>query len=169
VSIRQATRQVVESNSKSDEHVVVFRLGNEAYAVDIGVVQEIVRMQPVTMIPDIGSEIAGVTSFRGRVIPVVDLRRACGVYCEDATPDSRIIVVSMDSEHAHGLIVDAVSEVLRIPASEIEPVTSVLGTSRLVRGIAKLENRLVALLNLDGVLPASTDIADAETESELAA
>ena len=88
--------------------------------------------------------------------------------CE-ATPDSRIIVVSIDSEHAHGLIVDAVSEVLRIPASEIEPVTSVLEASRLVRGIAKLEHRLVALLDLNGVLPAAADSADADTEGELAA
>ena len=169
MSIRQATRQVVETNSKRDEHVVVFRLGTEAYAVDIGIVQEIVRMQPVTSIPDIGAEIAGVTTFRGRVIPVVDLRRACGMPCGETTPDSRMIVVSIDSEHAHGLIVDAVSEVLRIPASEIEPVTSVLEASRLVRGIAKLEHRLVALLDLNGVLPATADSADADTEGELAA
>ena len=157
-----------ERPTQNDEHVVVFRLGSENYAIDIGLVQEIIRMQAVTPIPGADYTIAGVTSFRGRVIPVVDLRQACGAVTGEETADSRIVVVTIDAERTYGLIVDAVSEVLRLPGAQVEPVTSVMGDSRVVRGIAKLEGRLVALLDLDGVIPAGEVIHEEEAEAAAA-
>ncbi len=156
------------AREQAEEHVVVFRLGQEQYAIDIGIVQEIVRMQPVSVIPEADYRLEGVTSFRGHVIPVLDMRRVCGVPVADETAESRIIVISSRGDRVYGLIVDAVSEVLRIPAADVEPATGVVGNSRIIRGIAKLSGRLVALLGMDAVLPEGEFGFDTETEAEAA-
>ncbi len=148
-------RPASEGETRADEHVVVFRLGDEHYATDIGLVQEIVRMQPITHIPESDHRVEGVTTFRGQVVPVIDLRRACGVAAGEPTVDSRIVVITTEDERTFGLVVDAVSEVLRIPAAEIESANRVIGQSRMLNGIAKVGGRLIALLNLDSVLPDS--------------
>ncbi|MFN0146931.1 MAG: chemotaxis protein CheW [Dehalococcoidia bacterium] len=138
---------------EADEHVVVCRLEREHYALEISVVQEIVRMQPITEIPGAPASVVGVTSFRGHVVSVIDLRRCCGFNASEPTADTRIIVVAVDGGETYGLIVDAVTEVLRIPKGDIEPVGAMLGESPILRGIAKLADRLVSLLDLEKVLP----------------
>ncbi len=164
-----ATAQTAASTrEQAEEHVVVFRLGREHYAIDIGLVQEIIRMQPVSVIPEADYRLEGVTSFRGHVIPVLDMRRVCGVPADEETAESRMIVVSATADRVYGLIVDAVSEVLRIPGADVEPATGVVGNSRMIRGIAKLSGRLVALLGMDAVLPEGEFEAGVEVEAEAA-
>jgi purine-binding chemotaxis protein CheW len=138
----------------AEEHVVIFRLADEYYALDIQAVQEIVRMQAITSIPGSEAWVEGITNLRGRVVPVIDLRRRCGVTAGDPTSERRIVVVS-SANGMVGLIVDAVSEVMRIPADQVElPGTIVAAAdSAYLRGIAKLADRLVSLMDLDGVLP----------------
>ncbi|MGH2632733.1 MAG: chemotaxis protein CheW [Tepidiformaceae bacterium] len=157
------------SSPPAEEHVVVFSLDGEHYALDIQVVQEIVRMQSITAIPGSEPWLEGITNLRGRVTPVVDLRRRCGVPAQETTPETRIIVVS-SAAGAAGLIVDAVSEVIRIPADQIEQPNSIVSAQEhtYLRGIAKLDDRLVSLMDLDGILMAGGGAEQLESAADAA-
>ena len=153
----------------TEEHVVIFRLADEYYALDIQCVQEIVRMQTITSIPGADAWVEGITNLRGRVVPVIDLRRRCSTATSDYTAETRIVVVSSATGMV-GLIVDAVSEVMRIPSEQIEPPSSIVSVpeNSYLRGVAKLEDRLVSLMDLDGVLPSEV-ISEEEAQVEVAA
>ncbi len=140
--------------STAEEHVVIFRLADEHYALDIQAVQEIVRMQAITSIPGADAWVEGITNLRGRVVPVIDLRRRCNVPAGDHTPETRIVVVGSPNGMV-GLIVDAVSEVMRIPADQVEPHSGIVKVpeNSYLRGVAKLDDRLISLMDLEGVLP----------------
>jgi len=129
--------------------LVSFNLAEEEFGVDILLVQEINRMVEITSIPQTPSYCEGVINLRGRVIPIVDLRKKFGLPSHDWDKDTRIIVCDIDSQVV-GMIVDAVSEVRRIPASTVEPppdiVTSV--NSRYIQGVAKLNERLLIFLDI---------------------
>jgi len=144
----------VEHGFDVDEiQLVVFELADESYGVEISRVQDINRMQEITEIPHAPESVVGVINLRGRVIPVVDLRTRFGMPGAEHTKSTRIVVVQMGEEPI-GMIVDAVSQVLRIPTKIIEPPSPVLSgvDSRYLLGIAKLEDELVILLDLDYVL-----------------
>ena len=145
------------TESQSEEHVVIFRLADEYYAIDIQAVQEIVRMQTITSIPGSDSWVEGITNLRGRVVPVIDLRRRCNVDAGEHSAETRIVVVSSKNGMV-GLVVDAVSEVLRIPGDQVEYPSSIVTAleNSYLRGIAKLEDRLVSLMDLEGLLPSAT-------------
>ena len=136
-----------------EEQLVVFNLANESYGVEISAVREIIRLQPITKVPRTPEFVEGVINLRGKVIPVIDLRRRFGLPSADRSRAGRIVVVEV-GDHLLGFIVDRMSEVLHVPSSQIEPpsplVTSV--NSGYVRGIAKTENRLIVLLALEKVL-----------------
>lgn len=135
------------------EQLVVFELADEVYGVDISRVQEIIRMTTITRLPRAPEFVEGVINLRGRVIPVVDLKRRFGLAEGGRTKACRIVVVDV-GDHTIGMVVDAVSEVLRVPAAAVEPPSPVVTTvdSDYLRGIARLEGRLVILLDLDKVL-----------------
>lgn len=139
---------------EADEHVVIFRLAGEHYALDIQGVQEIVRMQAITPIPGSEPWVEGITNLRGRVVPVIDLRRRFGFSPEPHTSETRIVVVTSPVGLV-GLIVDAVSEVLRIPGDQVEPPAAIVSASgaTCLRGIATLDDRLVSLIDLDRLIP----------------
>jgi purine-binding chemotaxis protein CheW len=161
-----ATKATQTPETTTEEHVVVFRLGQEFYALDIQCVQEIVRMQPITAIPGAEPWVEGVTNLRGRVVPVIDLRRRCNVAASEYTAETRIVVISHESGMV-GLTVDAVSEVMRIPGEQIEPPGGIIGLSErgYLRGIAKLDDRLISLLDLAGILPAAAETDQSDTET----
>ncbi|MHB9037980.1 MAG: chemotaxis protein CheW [Armatimonadota bacterium] len=137
----------------ASEQLVVMELANESYGVDIGAVNTIIRMQEVTAIPRAPSFVEGVINLRGSIIPVIDLRKRFGLPQGDVTKASRIVVVEAQGQMI-GMVVDAVVETLRLPASAIEPPSPVVSTvdSAYVRGVGKQESRLVILLDLDKVL-----------------
>ena len=151
----------------TEEHVVIFRLSDEYYALDIQTVQEIVRMQAITSIPGSDFWVEGITNLRGRVVPVIDLRKRCEVNAGEYTAETRIVVVSSATGMV-GLIVDAVSEVMRIPGDQVEQPSAIVSVpeNTYLRGIAKLDDRLVSLMDLNGVLP---PVADGEFEYASAA
>ncbi|MGE5620225.1 MAG: chemotaxis protein CheW [Sphingomonadaceae bacterium] len=144
-----ADNQVLDA----EEQLVIFELANEVYGVDIGRVQEIIRMTTITRIPRAPEFVEGVINLRGKVIPVVDLKKRFGLEQGDRTKASRIMVVDV-GDHTIGMVVDAVSEVLRVSTSAVEPPSPVVTTieSDYIRAIAKLEGRLIILLDLDKVL-----------------
>lgn len=136
-----------------EHQLVVFELGREHYGVDISAVESIIKMQAITVVPHTPSFVEGVTNLRGSVLPVIDLRKRFGLALDDISKNSRIVVIALGKTKV-GMIVDAVSEVLRIPEDAIEPpppmVTSVDTT--FITGIAKVEDKLVILLELSRVL-----------------
>ncbi len=136
-----------------DEQLVGLELAGELYGVEIGKIQEIIRMQPITTVPNGPATIEGVTNLRGRVIPVMDLRARFGLAADGTGHRARIVVAEL-GRHTVGLIVDAVSEVLRVPADAVEPPSSLVTTtdSAYLRGVAKLGERLVLLLDLSRLL-----------------
>jgi len=151
----------------AEMQLVVFELGDESYGVDISRVQDINRMQEITEIPHAPESVVGVINLRGRVIPVIDLRKRFGLPEAVHTKDTRIVVVHLEG-NLIGVIVDAVSQVLRIPADIVEPPSPVLAgvDSRYLRGIAKLDDRLVILLDLDFVLSRREQEAISEVLAE---
>ena len=133
--------------------LVVFKLGEETYGVDIGTVREIIALQPITRLPGAPEFVEGILNLRGHVIPVLDLRRRFGLPGAEATRDTRIIVVEVGA-HTLGMVVDAVSEVLRIPAETVErPHELTVNVDvAFLQGVAKLDQQLVILLNLEHLL-----------------
>ena len=138
---------------EKDLQVVGFRIGNETFGVRIASVREIVRVPEITSVPSAPDTVEGVINLRGKIIPVMDLRKRFGHV--DIQPDkkNRILVVELQNKLI-GLIVNAASEVLKIPPSEIEPPGSVFaeGESSYVTGVGKLKGRLIILLDVSKLL-----------------
>lgn len=136
-----------------EEQLVVFQLAGETYGVNIGSVHEIIRMQEITKVPRTPDFVEGVINLRGRIIPVIDLRKRFYLPLQEKTQSSRIIVIEMDSVTV-GMIVDSVSEVIRLPLNEIEPAPPMVGgvDATYLRGVGKREKGLIVLLDLNQVL-----------------
>ncbi len=148
-----------------ERQLVVFDLATEAYGVDINTVREIIRMQEITAVPRAPDFVEGVINIRGKITPVIDLRKRFGLEVTEQTQSSRIVVVDIRGQDI-GMVVDAVTEVLRIPADSVEPCSSVVTTdqSDYLMGIAKLDPRLIILLDLEKVLTVQdqTSLTDME-------
>lgn len=135
--------------------LVTFKVGSEEYAISILTVQEINRMMQITPVPQSPAFIEGVINLRGKIIPVMDLRKRFGRDAAEDREDSRIIVVEVASR-VIGFTVDQVNEVLRISSGIIEPPPPMVcgADSGYVKGVGKLEDRLLILLDLDRLLNA---------------
>ncbi len=133
--------------------LVTFTLKNEEYAVDILNVQEINRIVEITRVPNSPDYVEGVINLRGKVIPVINLRKKFGYEEKDTDETSRIIIMDIKGI-TNGLIVDSVSEVLRIPSNVVEPPPPMSSdlSSMYIKGIAKLENRLIILIDIDKLM-----------------
>jgi purine-binding chemotaxis protein CheW len=136
-----------------DNQVVVFGLGSEDFGVSISSVESIIKMQPITKMPHSPLFVEGVTNLRGKVLPVMDLRRRFGLPSQEIDKNNRIIIINVNGIEV-GMIVDGVSEVLTIPEQSVEPAPAIASTvdSNFITGIAKIDQRLVILLDLGMVL-----------------
>ena len=135
--------------------LVGFRVGSEDFGLDILRVQEIIRLQELTRVPNSPDFMAGVANLRGRVIPVVSLRKCFGLADCDHDKKTRIVVVELNG-NVIGFIVDSVSEVLRIPADSIEPPPRLAKVEReYVSGVGNLNDRLLILLDVDRLMTQS--------------
>ena len=140
-------------NTMTSEQVlqlVSFTLEKEEYAVDILSVQEINRITEITRVPNAPDYVEGVINLRGKVIPVINLRKKFGLVNKDTDDSSRVIIMDINGI-TYGLVVDSVSEVLRIPSNIVEPPPPMASSmsSMFIKGIAKLENRLIILIDID--------------------
>ena len=133
--------------------VVGFRIGEETFGVRIASVREIVRVPEITSVPNAQETIEGVINLRGKIIPVIDLRKRFGQAEIQPDKKNRILVVELETKLV-GLIVNSASEVLKIPPSEIESPGSVFadGESSYVTGVGKLKGRLIILLDITKLL-----------------
>ncbi|MFH1398081.1 MAG: chemotaxis protein CheW [Candidatus Omnitrophota bacterium] len=143
------------ATEKSKEfQLVVFTLGDEEFGVDIAQVREIVRLVQITYLPKAPSFIEGVVNLRGQVLAVIDLSKRLNIPSKTRGEQSRIIVVEV-SDNTVGMIVDSVSEVLRLSSDNVEGVPSLVETEvaeHYIRGVGKLKDRLLVLLDLNRVL-----------------
>jgi purine-binding chemotaxis protein CheW len=155
------TAQTIEK----DLQIVGFRIGRETFGLPIGAVREIVRVPEITSVPNSPDFIEGVINLRGRIIPVVDLRKRFGEPVGAPSKKNRIVVVEVENRSL-GLMVNSASEVLKIPPSEIEEPHAVFqeGDLNYITGVGKLNGRLVILLDLSKVLQRGELKRIAETE-----
>jgi purine-binding chemotaxis protein CheW len=133
--------------------VISFSLGREEYGVDIAQVQEINRMVTITRVPRAPQFMEGVINLRGQLIPIIDLRARFGMDRAERTKNTRIVVTEIGSKRL-GMVVDSVSEVLRIPVEQIEDAPDLVAgvDTEYIRGVGKLDDRLIIMLDLARVI-----------------
>jgi purine-binding chemotaxis protein CheW len=143
----------VEKGKIMEQQLVIFELANEYYGVDIASVESIIKMEAITVVPQSPSFVEGVINLRGSILPVVDLHKRFKLASGEAGKDARIVVVNIDGVKV-GMVVDGVSEVLRVSEDAVEPpppmVTNI--DSAFITGIAKINGKLVIMLDLNRVL-----------------
>lgn len=147
--------QTAQPEPDVSSQLVLFTLSDETYGVDIHRVREIIRIPEITRIPRTPDFIEGVINLRGGVIPVVDLRKRFNLPApdrEELADTGRIVVMDM-RDWTIGMMVDGVSEVLRVQASAVEPPSPYIVSTdtRFIAGVVKDGDRLVVLLDLDAV------------------
>jgi purine-binding chemotaxis protein CheW len=137
----------------NEQKVIIFQLKEEEYAVPVQEVKSIERMQHITRIPRTVPFVKGVINLRGVVTPIIDLRSRFDIDETAYTDSTRIIIVSVGTIEA-GLIVDSANDVIDLEADSIEPPPEVVGgvDAEYIQGVAKIEKRLLILLNLTKVL-----------------
>lgn len=138
---------------EQEEQMVAFRLAGETYGIPIALVHEIIRPCEITDIPRTADYVLGVINLRGKIVPVIDLRRRLALPPTEETRATRIVVVEVE-QGIVGMMVDAVTEVLRLPLSQIEPPSDLVGNveTDLVRGVGKREDGLIILLDIPKTL-----------------
>jgi purine-binding chemotaxis protein CheW len=136
---------------------LTFTLGNEEYGVPVLKVREIIKVMDITQVPQVPSHVLGVINLRGKVIPVIDLRRKFGFPAIEHTERTCIIVVDVELAPVRvmmGVVVDSVSEVLNVADTEMEDTPDFGGraTTDYILGLAKVKGSVKILLDLDRVL-----------------
>src|SRR5271168_386718 len=136
-----------------DIQVVGLRIGRETFGLPIGMVREIVRVPEITSVPNAPDYIEGVVNLRGRIIPVVDLRKRFGQKQIESNKKNRVVVVELEGRLL-GLILNSGSEVMEIPPADIEAPHNVFqeGELNYITGVGKRKGRLVMMLDLSKIL-----------------
>lgn len=137
----------------AERQIVAFSLGSELYGVDISKVREIIPSQKIVRVPRAPEFVEGIINLRGRVIPVLDLRKHFGLPRSQSAEDQRIILVE-DEYDSIGVVVDAVSSVMQIPVDSIEPPAQVIvgPDVEYIEGIAKVDDDLIVLVDLTKII-----------------
>lgn len=148
--------------------LVIFELAGGSYGVDIQFVREINRLLEVTPIPKAPDFVEGIINLRGTIVPVVNLGLRFGLSATEQSKDTRIVVIE-SGEHTLGMKVDEVSEVLRIPANEIDSATNMATTgieADFVEGVGKINDRLILILDTDKLFTTEEHLQLAELATE---
>jgi purine-binding chemotaxis protein CheW len=140
--------------------LVTFRLGADAFAAEVASVDRVLRYAAPKSVPDLPEWIEGVIEHRAKVIPIVDMRARIGLPQVEPTPTTRILVLNT-SEGFIGAIVDVVAEVASVPRTNVTPPPPLFRglAAHFVRGIAKIGEQLVVILDVDRVLTSDDRIA----------
>lgn len=135
-----------------------FMLSDEEYAIEIDDIKEIINVREITEVPGAPEYIKGIISLRGVIITIFDFRKRLGFQEKEYGKDARIIVVSVDNAQI-GILVDSVTEVLRISEREVEPPPPVIGgiEAEYLKGVGRVKGRIVILLNLNKALKVEGD------------
>ena len=169
MNTEQITDQAVKQMADREGKYLTFSLAEEEYGIEILKIKEIIGMMPITTVPRTPEFVKGVINLRGKVIPVIDLRKRFSMAAIDYTERTCIIVVEIESASGTvmiGTVVDSVSEVLNIMGKDIEE-TPTFGTrldTDYILGMAKMEGGVKILLDIDRVL-SSEEIEQLENQS----
>jgi purine-binding chemotaxis protein CheW len=162
----QTTKDRVGSTQGELRQFISFSVGDEEYGLELLRVKEVIRVREITWLPKAPSFVKGIINLRGDVIPIIDLRDKFGLEAKEATANTRVIVVEVDGK-LMGMIVDSASQVVRIPADQIDPPPPVLGgfSQEFITGVGKMDDKLIILLNSDAILTAEerTQLGSLET------
>ena len=143
-----------------------FRLGNELYGVDVEHVREVVRISKITPVPNVHYHVLGIMNLRGRIIPVISLRRFFGMEDIEIGKKNKILVVEDEDGRQTGVLVDDVSEVITYYVDELEPITSVkFSGSRYARGILRRDDTPIVCIDIQEIIRESISV---EGEEEFA-
>lgn len=146
-----AIKGISEFNSTQ---YIVINIGEEQYGIDIKFVENIVRMQNITRVPNVQEYFKGVINLRGEVVPVMSLRLKLGLDADEITNKTRIIIIKLEANAPIGVIVDEVKEVVTLEDSEIDSVSrsSKKDEISFINGIGKSNGTLISLLDLNMVI-----------------
>lgn len=158
--------QAIKAVADKDKKFLTFTMANEEYGIGILKIRELIRMMPITSVPQTPEFVKGVINLRGKVIPVIDLRLRFGMEASDYTERTCIIVVEIEGDTGTvqiGIVVDSVSEVLNIISEDIEetPTFGAKLNTDYILGMAKMEQGVKILLDIDMVL-SSEEVANLE-------
>ncbi|CAM3704045.1 chemotaxis protein CheW [Mesobacillus zeae] len=136
-----------------DVKFIVFQLTDKEYAIPVSEVKSIEKVQHITRVPHALPFVQGVINLRGVVTPIIDLRKRFGLEVKDYDDTTRIIIVAAEDKEV-GLIVDAANDVIDLSADSIEPPPEIVGShaADYISGVAKLDNRLLVLIDLENIL-----------------
>jgi purine-binding chemotaxis protein CheW len=139
--------------ANEDLKVIIFLLKNEEYGIPVEYVGSIERIQSITRVPGTAKFVKGVINLRGVITPIIDLRERFGMEESEYNEQNRIIIVTIDDKEV-GIVVDSANDVIDIEKGSMEPPPEVIGSVDVdyIRGVAKLDKRLLILLNIDKVL-----------------
>ncbi len=143
---------------------ILFKMGNETYGLPIEAIKEIIKPLPLTRFPKSPPYVEGIIDLRGSILPIINLRRLFGLDPIPLTDDSRFIDIHLEGMQV-GIVVDAVSEVVRIRAGEIEPAPAIIAgiDGKYLSGIARVDSRLILLLDLEATFSPLQNAKPAQT------
>lgn len=142
----------VKAFSEAIQYIKI-SVGEEFYGIDISIVDNIVRMQRITRVPNVAPYIKGVINLRGEIVPIMNLRLKMGIPEIEYTKTTRIIIIKTEAVGKIGLIVDAVKEVVALDDSQIEKLPyDNSDENRFVSAVGKVEDTLISLLDIGAVL-----------------
>ncbi|MBP7652175.1 chemotaxis protein CheW [Candidatus Dependentiae bacterium] len=148
-----ANNKNTEKKEENSKHVVTFNIGKEEYAIDIMLIIEIIKSTKITPVPLSLDFVKGVVNLRGKVVPVVDLKKKFSIKYQENPKDIRFIVVEIEKK-VIGFQVDKVKEVISIPLNLIDPTPSIVSgiSQNYIEGVARINDRLIILLNIEKLL-----------------
>lgn len=137
-----------------ERELVTFRVGEQDFCIDIVFVREIRGWTPATVLPHAPEYMLGVINLRGTIVPIVDLARRLGLAQTDIG-DRHVIVIAVVAEQMIGFLVDAVSDIIGVPPSAIQPTPDVTEqiTRTFIQGVIALDDRMLRLIDISAILP----------------
>ena len=143
----------MSEQSIADMKLIVFQLFGKEYGISVDFVHGIEKVQQITRVPGTAPFVKGVINLRGIVTPIIDLRKKFGITETEYNESTRVIIVALNDIEV-GLIVDAANDVIDISEDDIEPSPEMVGveSDEYVKGVVKVDNRLLILLDLEKVL-----------------
>lgn len=146
-------------------NLVTFRLGSGEYAIDIMQAKEIIKMEKITLIPNAPYFVEGVINLRGNIIPIIDLKKRFNLEESEGDKNTGIIIAKIEDVDM-GIMIDSVSKVVSMANSDIQPPPSMLQGigQRYIKGVGKMEDKLLVVLDLDKLFTNEEDDSTSEEE-----
>ena len=144
----------IETTEKSTKQYIVVQIGNEKYGIDIGYIDNIVRMQKITRVPKAQVYFKGIINLRGEIVPVMSIRTKMELEDDVITNKTRIIILKIEDKGLLGVMVDEVCEVVTLSEDDIDTMSSNAksGKDSFISGIGKKDDTLISLFEINAII-----------------